>query len=284
LNSTIEEKLMQLNLQSLETKDCVFVNGSDLSPGSIILPNRYAAPKQVLSEAEITALSEAADHNKRIYKWILIKDWEDEIIVSYFLRCALRGNSLFVELTRSLLTPIDDQYRKIDQIPMPTLGYRYNWITGSILVAAFSVVGSLFNLLSMIKTYFSDLLDLAGKAHRKKINTDPTYSYGFEESLRSEISSRNYFHYYQKMDKEMYEKMCDRQILNAVVDFLDSRDIDTSDIKERQSSILNTGIIVNGGDVKAQSLAVGEGARSGILRRFARSKDRPVQQTQGGTA
>jgi hypothetical protein len=44
------------------------------------------------------------------------------------------------------------------------------------------------------------------------------------------------------------------------VTFLDEHDIDTSEIRERRALILNSGIIVQGGDVTAESLAVGAGA------------------------
>jgi len=47
-----------------------------------------------------------------------------------------------------------------------------------------------------------------------------------------------------------------------LVEFLDDHNIDTSDLKERQTTILNSGVIVQGGDVNAESLAVGPGAEA----------------------
>ena len=38
--------------------------------------------------------------------------------------------------------------------------------------------------------------------------------------------------------------------------------IETSDLKERQTTILNSGVIVQGGDVNAESLAVGSGSQA----------------------
>jgi len=56
--------------------------------------------------------------------------------------------------------------------------------------------------------------------------------------------------------------MLEQTILESIVSFLDIRHIDTSNLKERQTMILNSGILVQGGDVRAESLAVGTGARA----------------------
>jgi hypothetical protein len=58
------------------------------------------------------------------------------------------------------------------------------------------------------------------------------------------------------------------QILDTIVDFLDSRNVDTSEIKERRTTILNNGVIMSGGSIQAQSVAVGRDAK-GIVSRIA---------------
>jgi len=59
----------------------------------------------------------------------------------------------------------------------------------------------------------------------------------------------------------MYLKAIERQILDALVEFLKSKNIDTSDLKASQQTILNTGVVVSGGSVTAENLSVGAGAR-----------------------
>jgi hypothetical protein len=56
--------------------------------------------------------------------------------------------------------------------------------------------------------------------------------------------------------------MLEHAILDGIITFLDEHQIDTSGLRERQTMILNSGIIVQGGDVKAESLAVGAGAQA----------------------
>jgi hypothetical protein len=60
----------------------------------------------------------------------------------------------------------------------------------------------------------------------------------------------------------MYIKILERTILDAIIEFLDEHNIETSDIKQRQTTILNSGVIVHGGNVTAETLAVGEGSKA----------------------
>jgi NAD-dependent DNA ligase len=54
--------------------------------------------------------------------------------------------------------------------------------------------------------------------------------------------------------------------LEAFRAFLDDHGIDTSDIKDRGTQILNNGVIVSGGTVTAEGLAVGANAKASILK------------------
>jgi hypothetical protein len=84
-----------------------------------------------------------------------------------------------------------------------------------------------------------------------------------QESVREDVSSAQYHHYFQKLDKEMYMKIAEGQIIDAVVRFLDSRGIDTSDLKERRTTILNNRVIVSGSmSVQADTVALGSRAQA----------------------
>ena len=60
----------------------------------------------------------------------------------------------------------------------------------------------------------------------------------------------------------MYLRLTERQILNGIIDFLDSKNIDTSDLKKREQVILNEGVIMTGGNVVAENIIVGKNAKS----------------------
>jgi hypothetical protein len=100
------------------------------------------------------------------------------------------------------------------------------------------------------------------KTRREKIERTPLFNYGTVTSLRQSLSSGQYGHYFQKMDGDLYNKLFEHEVLDSLVEFLDDHNVDTSELKERQTTILNNGVMVQGGDVKAESLAVGSGARA----------------------
>ncbi len=47
--------------------------------------------------------------------------------------------------------------------------------------------------------------------------------------------------------------MLERSILDSTIDFLEAKNVDTSDLKERKTTILNSGVIVSGGSIEAKS-------------------------------
>jgi hypothetical protein len=83
-------------------------------------------------------------------------------------------------------------------------------------------------------------------------------------SVRELAQARHYRRYFQQVDRDLNTKFIDRQVLDTIVDFLDSRNIDTSQFQEQRSMILNNGLLVSGGEFKAGSVAVGEQARAAM--------------------
>jgi hypothetical protein len=110
---------------------------------------------------------------------------------------------------------------------------------------------------------------------RQAAQDDPTYDYGATTTLRASFAQNTFLHYFQKADADFDNKLIERKILDEIECFLDARGIDTTDIRERQTTILNSGILVQGGDVRAESLAVGQGAQASKVegQKPARSKE-----------
>ncbi|MBF0608213.1 MAG: hypothetical protein HQL61_11775 [Magnetococcales bacterium] len=64
------------------------------------------------------------------------------------------------------------------------------------------------------------------------------------------------------LDKEMYVKVLEREIIDSIADFLDKHNIDTSDFKDKATAIVNNGIFVQGGNIQANAIAVGAKAKA----------------------
>ena len=91
-------------------------------------------------------------------------------------------------------------------------------------------------------------------------------NHGATTSLRELAQGTAYRRYFQRIDSEMTTKIVERQLLDSIARFLREHRIDTSELQERQSAILNYGLIVSGGNVSAGSMAVGQNAQSMMSR------------------
>lgn len=272
LYTYIDQALRKCDFGGFTTRDFLFVNGKQVRDIEWILPDITRPPVFRVSE---TIIREYLINNNplvRYYKWMRIIDWNNELILSYFLRFSIRGEYLFIEANRFLLTPLDKKYREIDNIQEALeFGEQVSEFIGliiaSLLVAPFVSIASIFTLINQFISSIGKL-DSENMDHSKqaaKARKDILFDYGAETSLRSQISSREYGHYFQKLDKEMYIKVFEKQLLESLTNFLIEHGIDTSDIQDRQSAILNTGIIMQGGELNAESLAVGSGAAASVM-------------------
>ncbi|MBS1853720.1 MAG: twin-arginine translocase TatA/TatE family subunit [Acidobacteria bacterium] len=263
LYAAVREVLEGMGIEGLDIRDVCFVHGSDIRQDREILPDEMQRPLQRLTQQRIAQYSEASDSRVRHYQWIRVRDWGNDLVVSYYLRCAQRGHSLFVEIKRFLLTPLADGYRKVDSLGDADARGVLALLVASPIAGIFYPIYSAIMLTARFSEWLNRLFDSEGRRRRRMIRNSPLYNYGTQSTLRQQLSSDSFVHYFQKLDGDFYSKMLERAILDEIVAFLEDHHIDTSDIRERQNVILNSGIIVQGGDVKAESLAVGTGAQAG---------------------
>ena len=262
LYSRIEQSLDSLGLNGLSHRDMFYVHGTDIRDDRQILPNSYGRPVSSLDSTQAKKYSEENNPHVRQYKWIRVTDWGNELTTSYFLRCTLRGSNLFVEINRCLLTPLDHTYRTVDYLAEEDWTKRVGVFIFALIAGPFRALAAPLLIFGRIQEYIADMFDRKEKHRCEIIDEHPLYNYGVAQSFRESARSDLFMHYFQKLDGDFYSKVLEREILASIVSFLDEHDIDTSELKERQSTILNSGIIVQGGDVKAESLAVGTGAQA----------------------
>jgi hypothetical protein len=169
---------------------------------------------------------------------------------------------MFVEISRFLLTPLADPYRRIDSRPTKRAPQVIGILVTSLFAGPLRALFSPFVLFGRFMEGIGDLFGAKEKQRRRSIDEDPQFDFGAGQGLRSTFSSGQFATYFQKADGDFYTKMLEQTILDSIIGFLDEHHIDTSGLRERQTMILNSGIIVHGGDVKAESLAVGVGAQA----------------------
>jgi hypothetical protein len=263
LYAAINAGIASLNIPVLRSEDWYFANGADLRGNKDVLYDVDARPSQHLPPELAARYLRGNDRQVRHYKWIRIEDWGGELVVSYFLRCARVGESLFVEARQFLMAPLANKYRMIDSLPESGAALHLTCLLEALVIGAVMLVAAPFLALT---TALDNLAKRLAANHRRGgglhrvMQRLTQYNYGAVTSLRASLAQPNFLHYFQQSDADLYRKVLERKLLDTIITFLDAHDIDTSDIRERQTTILNSGILIQSGNVRAESLAVGHGA------------------------
>ena len=269
LYRAIEAGIEEGQIPGLRCRDLFFVRGLDVRNMSAILPDLAERPSQRIGDDLAKLYFEQQNTLVRDYKSIQVFDWGGELVASYFLHCSLHPTSLMVEFKRFLLPPLRDNLRQVDRLGPDRFWTKVEQFGAALLVgpllAVFSPFAAFAKILEAMGERVHDLFwseERKARERRRRAEDDLSYDYGAETSLRAHYAQTNFLHYFQKVDADFYNKVVERKLLDVIERFLDEHGIDTTDIRERQTTILNSGILIQGGDLRAESLAVGEGARA----------------------
>ncbi|MBW4632786.1 MAG: hypothetical protein KME30_13095 [Iphinoe sp. HA4291-MV1] len=269
LYNYIVHALAKLNLYGLSIEDKLCVNGEEIRDNTTFLPNPLSRPSSQVAPDFIKKFVNTSAYFIRYYKHIKVVSWRGDLVFSVFIRFFKIHEKLFVENSYFLLTPVKNSYRLADAIE-PEISFKKirELLLQTLLTSLLFLVLSPFSLIGKILEIL--LEKRRQKQQRHIVKETPNFNYGAVYSIRELASSSEYNQYFQKLDKEMYMKIIERQIIDSLVEFLESKNIDTSDLKERKTAIFNNGMIISGGSIKATNLSVGEKATS-VLGDFVQS-------------
>jgi hypothetical protein len=261
LYAALLDTVRSLRIPTLRVEDRLFMNGRDVRGERWILPDDYARPLPWVDPAVVHEYMRAPTHRVRHYLTVQLVDWRGELVLSLFLRCNLVGGSLFCEGNYFLLPPVKEKYHEVDDVSaFPDSRALVREVALSAVSAPFLLVLAPFEVVERLFARGTRWLER--RATRRMIRNRPMFDYGAATTIRQEGMSPNYRHYFQKLDELMYTKLVQKKVFESIATFLDARGIDTSELRERQRTILNSGVIITGGEIKADSLAVGSGARA----------------------
>jgi hypothetical protein len=236
-------------------EDRLYVDGEQASSDPRF--RTTSTPPQLIgsvSADELDDLVRAPERINRVYRCLRIHGWGGEYVLSIYLNFTRTGRGLFAEARYFLLLPTRDEDRS-----HPRGAGRH------------SLRRSVPALLGAVPSTFRDLRDLSRTAE------DERTPWGATTSLRELAQSRQHRRYFQQLDREMTSKIVERQLLDTITEFLRDRNIDTFEVEERQTAILNNGLIVSGGTVNAGSLAVGTNSQS-LLSRVSAAIKTPTEE------
>ncbi len=283
LYEAFDEGVRRLCLEPLQVLDCYFAHGRDIREERTLLPNTVGRPVQKLAGPAAERYTHGHDPCVRHYRCYRAFDWRDEVVFSYFTRCRRHGDTLYVEARRYLMPPIAEHHCFVDELPAQARATRVLLAVAGLIYGPLYVAAAPFASLARLAAAAVEAVRPARRVHEKRVSETPRFDYGAHTSLRSAFASPGFHRYFQKIDGDFYSKVFEREILDTLVEFLDTRGIDTFDLRERQTSIQNEGVIIQRGDFNAQNVAVGAKARvtTRSVPRFSRATQSSHEATLG---
>ena len=253
---------LEANVVLGDSYDGLFVNGRRIRGKKLFLYDIKSMPNTAISPAIMKSKIGRPDQDGRHYRLFSTSFANGHLFLTYFFRSTMVGDNLFIESRCFLLTPIKSEFTELNELPVKRgFVYYFEQLGRQLLIAPVTWVrGPIFLLERSARLGSKAVRAIFGDPEDKLKARQETYNYGQSNSLRESWASNLYHTYFQMLDKDMISKTCQHIIINSIVEFLDGKGIATDDIKERRTQIFNSGVIVSGGVVNAQQLAVGKGA------------------------
>lgn len=184
----------------------------------------------------------------REYLCVRVGSWSQELVTSVFVNVDLKGKTLYTQLHGYVLMPIRAEYHEVDGLPERVSSsdvWSMAWSALKDLLVEVAEVGVLLftlpfrvpGLLRRLKHSVSE-----GKAVEPVGLTD----WGARVSLREMAASRSFHHFFQEADAAKYLKIVERRTLDVILDFLEEHRVDTAEYRDRQTTLLNVGIMQTG--------------------------------------
>jgi hypothetical protein len=265
----VTAEIESLNLSNLRIQPRVYIDGRSVREDRRFLPKVVGRPRHHLETGALESVRDQHGGSARWYLAVEITDWSGELVLTIFVRFQQLPKTLFVEANYALLTPFKESFYRIDQ---QDFELRPGALGELMFQAALLTLGrwptAPFRTAALACQPIGGLAEVG--ANVRAVERNPGYNYGAKVSLRESAADQRYRVYFQRLDKDMHLKMVEKRLLDALVEFLDEHGIDTSGLKERETTILNNGVMISGGSLQAENLAVGDKAQA-VAGRFQRA-------------
>jgi hypothetical protein len=157
------------------------------------------------------------------------------------------------------LAPVSEDYHIIDRFPNPSSGkFALNVIVDVASTAFRAILGA---PPSVWRTW--RLMRKEHKQFRRETTFARDYAFadvGARLSVREFGSALRPRTFIQRLDASKYTQIIERLVIETVLDFLDSKDVDTTSYRARAEAIYNSSIVVAGNISGNAAINTGGGA------------------------
>ncbi|WP_159049201.1 hypothetical protein [Streptomyces canus] len=208
----------------------------------------YAPASHTAYIDEPDALKVALDSDEQVRHFLGIRvgAWDDDVIVTTFVRPSTHGDILYLEVIVHVLLPIRPAYR----LPVARVERGAN---------RFALLDVPANLARAVPRNIWRLIRSTTAAIRESFDSDgssnPVYS------LRHRAAGLRHDHYFQRLDAERYVKTVERRIVSSIKDLLKQKKISADEFAAAADQVINNGIMISGGTHMNNNYATGPQAQ-----------------------
>ncbi|WP_319205851.1 hypothetical protein [Streptomyces sp. ME02-8801-2C] len=247
------------SLGSLTIEDRVFVDGTTIGDDPRFMTTAGLTPAMRLSAETVEKIMLRPTGAVRHHLAVHVPLWGDDVVPSVFLHFSTEGRTLHLYCGNHVLGPVGALYHVVDRLRDPLTPERQRGLladgldrTGPAFFAAPSRALRQARFEARRTRRMADELTA--------MQQDPVFDYGARMSMREIATSPVYQNYFQVVDANRVTSAVQRHTLAAIREFLDARGYDTTDFRAQQQTILNQGVIQQGGTSIIGNQAIGAGA------------------------
>lgn len=246
-------------LDSLVIEDRVFASGTSIGDDERFIRTTSLAPAARLAADEVERIMERPTGAVRHCLAVHVPLWGGDVVPSVFLHFSTAGTTLHLHCTNHVLGPVRAEYHVVDRLRGPlSPGARRGLLLDAVPRTGAAFFAAPFRALRQAR--FEERHSRRMADELKALEEDPVYDFGARLSVRELAVSPNYHNYFQVVDAARITSLVERHTLAAIREFLDARGYDTTDFRAQQQTILNQGLIQQGGTSIIGNQAIGTGA------------------------
>ena len=260
---SIDEEIKKLKLPNIEIVSRLHVDGFELDNTSPFLESYLSKPKVVILEDQIWTLGQVdLESNRRAYRVFRYIDKSRDNVFSYFLRFYNIGSVTFVEVSSYALQSFDrSRFTLKPLLEDNQLTRILKTIGAGILLATFSlyIIPAVWQVWVFLRNIYSWWRYDSRQKRAARLQEE--YNYGLVRTFRESIAAPLDQSYFANQDMIMYLKAFQEGTLKGIVSLLRRYGVDTSEF-EKTATNINNGVIMSGGNLSANQVAVGQGAKA----------------------
>ncbi|HSR24001.1 MAG TPA: hypothetical protein VLW53_10650 [Candidatus Eisenbacteria bacterium] len=213
---------------------------------------------------EMRRVIDVPDGRLRYFTCLRVEAWGRELIANTFLHIATQGSTLYLELTPCLLPPIRSDYKVVDLAAVPAAAERIPAAHDALAGCIDALLGAPIRLVDLngwaserIRERRDEREERRDQREGRERRDEPaprasrrsSLDCGARTSVRELGSAPDVGYHFQQLDWRKYGQVLEKQMFNAITDFLEEHGVDVSEFQRQVTWIQNSGTMLVGSSV-----------------------------------